>query len=131
MKGEVALGDVLGARVAEFAGRAINGIGGAFEFDEGANRSFVELDEEFPGPGLPWRKLKGGAEFFVAKPAAQAEGFEDAASRDGIGNFGFDFFAGLVARIWARRSGRGMRGSRGNWRGGFCGSLGGEDGACR
>ncbi len=92
-------------RVAEFAGGAVDGVAGAFELDEGADRSFVELDEETLSPGMAGGKLVGGAEFFVTEPAAEAKAFKDFLESRGVRENELDFFADFVVAF----SGRGGR----------------------
>src|SRR5215471_18948867 len=47
-----------------------------------------------------WKDV-GGAKFFVAEPAAQAQAFEDFLQRCAIGKLGFDLFADFVAAVSA------------------------------
>ncbi len=48
------------------------------------------------GPGFGGWELIGGAEFFVAEPAAHAEAFEDFGEVGRVGDLGFYFFADFV-----------------------------------
>ena len=94
---EVVFEDVVVVRVAEFAGGAVNGVGRALEFGEGADRSFVEVDDKIFGPFVAGGKLEGGAIFLVAEPALEAQAFEDLLERCGVGENHFDLFTDFVA----------------------------------
>ena len=106
--------------VAEFAGGAVDGVAGTFEFDEGADRSFVELDEETLSPGVAGGKFVGGAEFFVTEPAAESEAFKDFLESRGVRENELDFFADFVVAF----SGSGGRTDGQLVRGGFEGEQG-------
>ncbi len=76
---------------------------GAFELNEGADGGLVEIDEEICGPPVAGWKFVGSAEFFVTKPAAKAESFEDLLEGRGVSKDGFQFFANLVMPTGRRR----------------------------
>lgn len=69
---------------------------GAFELNEGTDGGLVEIDEEICGPSVAGGKFIGSAEFFVTKPAAKAESFEDLLESWGVSKDGFQFFADFV-----------------------------------
>ncbi len=99
VQGEIVGEDVITAGEAEFLGGAINGVGRAFELDEIADGSFVKLDQEPRGPGFGGWELIGGAEFFVAKPAAHAEAFKNFGEVGRIGDLSFYFFADFMGTV--------------------------------
>ena len=101
---EVVFEDVVAGGEAKFAGGLIDGVAGAFEFDEGADGGFIVIDEEILGPLEAGGEAIGGAVFFVTEPAAEAEAFEDSLESVGVGEDGFEFFADFVAAV-GRRSG--------------------------
>jgi hypothetical protein len=101
---EVVLEDVVVGGKAKFTGGLVDGVAGAFKFDESANGGFVEVDEEIFGPLEAGGKTEGGAVLFIAEPAAQAEAFKDFLEGGGLGDDHFNFFADLVAAV-GRRSG--------------------------
>ena len=102
---EVVLEDIVGGGKAEFAGGLVDGVAGAFELDEGADRSFVEVDEKVFGPFEAGGEAVGGAVLFVAEPAAEAKTFKDSLEGGAVSEDGFEFLADLVATVGGR-SGR-------------------------
>ena len=121
VKDKVVFENVIVRGEAEFAGGLIDGVGRAFELDEGADGSFVEIDQEALGPGEVRRETIRGAIFLVAEPALEAEALEDSLEGGGIGEDDFDFFADFVAAVV---------GSAGGADGEFFGwGFEGEDGA--
>ena len=83
----------MAGREAELASRAIDRRRRAFEFDKGADGGFVQFDEEAPRPSNRGGEAIGGAVFFVAKPAAEAETFKEFGKSGWIGCFEFQLFA--------------------------------------
>ena len=96
---EIIFEDVVVVGVAEGLGRAIDSVGRTFEFDEGADGGFVEVDDQVLSPFVAGGESKGGAVLFVAEPAFEAKPFKDFLERGGIGKNDFDFFADLVAAV--------------------------------
>jgi len=108
---EVVFEEVVGFGEAEEFCGAVNGGGGAFEFGESADGSFVDFDEEAFGPFVGGGQAIGGAKFLVAEPVAKAEASEDFFEWGGVGEGEFEFFADFVGAL-ARGalSGRGFEG---------------------
>lgn len=96
---EVIFEDVVVGRKAKFAGGLVDGGAGAFEFNEGAEGGFVEINDEAFGPFEAGGKTIGGAELFIAKPAFEAQAFEDFLERGRVGEDHFDFLADLVDAV--------------------------------
>jgi hypothetical protein len=102
---KVVFEDVVGAVVAEFMCGLINGGARALEFDKGADRGFVEVDEKVLGPFEAGGETKRRTELFVAEPAFEAEPLEDFLEGVGIGEDKFDFFADLMTAVRRRGGG--------------------------
>ena len=85
IENEVVFEDIIAAVVAELASRLIYRGTWAFEFHEGANGGFIEIDDQVLGPFEAGREPVRGAEFFVTKPAFKAKSFEDFLKRGRIG----------------------------------------------
>jgi hypothetical protein len=96
---QVVFGDEVTGVEAEKPGCLVDGVVRAFELDEGTDGGFVVIDEQVFSPFVAGRKFVGGAEFFVAEPAAEAETFEDFFEGVGIGEDSFQFFADFVAAM--------------------------------
>lgn len=96
---QVVFGDEVARVEAEETGGLVDGVVWAFELDESADGSFVEVDEEILGPFVAGGKFVGGAEFLVLEPAAETETFEDFFEGVGVGEDGLEFFADFVAAI--------------------------------
>jgi len=96
---EVVLEDVIVVGVAEFACGAVDGVGRAFEFDEGTDGGLVKVDDQAAGPFVAGGEFVGGAVLFVAEPAFEAQAFEDFLEGGGIGEDDFNFFADFVAAV--------------------------------
>ena len=93
--------DVVGGSKAQFVGGAVDGFAGTFEFGVGADGSFVDFQQEMVGPFVAGGEFVGGAVFFVAKPAAEAEALKDFLQRGSVGDVEFGFFTDLVAALVA------------------------------
>jgi hypothetical protein len=83
--------DVVGWRVAELPGYAVDGRGTAFEFEETADGGLVEV------------KVKGaeaetGSVFVVAKAGTKTDGFEQGGCAAGVADSNFAFEALFVTR---------------------------------
>lgn len=102
---EIVFQDVVAWGETEFAGGLIDGVAGAFEFDESTDGGFVEIDEEAAGPTEAGGETVRGAVLFVAEPATQAEAFKDFLEGGGLREDHFDFLADLVAAIEGRGCG--------------------------
>jgi hypothetical protein len=105
---EVVFEDVVARGKAKFTGSLVNGVAGAFQFNESANGGLVEVDEEIFGPLEAGGETEGGAELFVAEPAAQAKALKDFLEGGSLGDDHFNLFADLVAAVG--RSGGGTGG---------------------
>jgi len=130
---EVILGDEVARVEAKLAGSLVDGVRRAFEFDEGADGGFVEVNQEIFGPFEACGEFVGSAEFFVAEPAAEAEAFEDFLESGSVSKGGLEFFADLVAAVRRRSGGadgelfgRRFEGEQVALGGGFAGFSGGE-----
>ena len=77
--------------------------GGPSSSDESAYGSFVQFDQEARGPFVASGQFVGGAKFFVAEPAAEAESFEDFLQGGGVGEGEFGFFPDFVTTVAGRR----------------------------
>src|ERR1700723_955807 len=104
--------DIVGGREPESFCGAIDGCGLAFEFEDDADRSFIEVQVQAA-------ETEGGAEFFVSKTWTKSQGAEDANEVRGIldGQFAFGTFlvTGLVSGTcggpgFRLRCGRGLKG---------------------
>jgi len=105
---EVVFKDVVAGGEVEEMGGLVDGVGWTFEFDEGADGGFVEVDEEILSPFEAGGKTERGAELFVAEPAAETETFEDSLEGGGVGEDGLEFLTDFVTAI-----GRGSGGADG------------------
>src|SRR5260370_186752 len=72
LQAEIILQDVVAVRKSQLLCGAINRRSRAFQFHEGPDGRFIELNQETLGPGFRSGHSKGGAVFFIAKPAAHA-----------------------------------------------------------
>jgi hypothetical protein len=96
---QVVFGDEVTRMEAEESGGLVDGMVGTFEFDKGADRGFVVVDEEIFGPFVAGGKLVGRAKFLVAEPAPESQTFEDIFQGFSVGQNRFQFFANFVAAV--------------------------------
>ena len=102
VENQVVLGDEVARVKTEEAGGLIDGVMGTFEFNEGADGGFIEVDEQAFSPFVAGWEGVGSAELFIPKPAAQAQSFKDSLHRGGIIKGGLEFFADLVPAVGPR-----------------------------
>lgn len=99
VENQVVLGDEVARLEAKEASGLVDGLVRTFEFDEGTDGSFVEIDEEILGPFMAGGKLVGSAKFFVAEPAAEAQTFKDFLEGFRVGEDRLEFFPDFVAAV--------------------------------
>ena len=80
-------------------GGLIDGVAGAFQFDESADGRLVEINQEVFGPLQASGQTVGGAVLFVAEPAAQPETLEDFLEPRSVGKHHFKLLPDLVPVI--------------------------------
>jgi len=94
----VAGDQVIAGLETEQAAGAIDGAGGALEFEEDADGGLVELDEEMAEA----REAVGGAVFFIAEAGGEADCGEEPGQGSGIGDDGLELFADFIAEAGTR-----------------------------
>lgn len=100
---KIVLGNEVARRKAQGPGGLVDGRARAFQFDKGADRRFIVIEDQAVSPFETGGKAEGGAELFVAEPTLEAKPLEDSLKGRGVGQDEFDFLADLVASVlrWA------------------------------
>ncbi len=88
--------DIVVFRKTQVRGGLIDRRRRALQFHKRPDGRFVEFDQKTLGPGFRIGHSKGGAVFFIAKPAAHPQPFEDSGQIPGLGDLDFNLLADLV-----------------------------------